>query len=146
MYITPMFNSSAPIYTCPTSSTCSWWNDTLILIGSYYHTFITCVLRPPLDCIDTCSGPTMGCIKSYGDNPTWFKMHSVWLLMPSACFFHSGVRAWPHSVGTYTDAPPAVVLTAYNQPSNRALPSLVQGTMIHLCGLLLKWVPVTRVF
>ena len=49
------------------------------------------------------------------------------------------------SVGTYTDVPLAAILTAYNQPSNHAPPCLVQGTVIHLCGILLKWVPVARV-
>jgi len=41
----------------------------------------------------------------------------------------------------YTAAPPTAILTAYNQPSNCAPPCLPQGTMIHLCGLLLKWLP-----
>ena len=44
-------------------------------------------------------------------------------------------------VGTCTAAPPAATLIAYNQPSNRALPCLVQGTMIHLCALLLNGSP-----
>ena len=95
--------------------------------------------------VDTCVGPTTGCIKSYGGNSTRFKMHSVWIMMPSAYFFQFGVRARQYSAGTYADAPPPMFLTAYNQPSNRAPPCLVQGLMIHLCGLLLKWVPVTRV-
>ena len=40
----------------------------------------------------------------------------------------------------------AALLTAYSQPSNRVPPCLVQGTLIHPYGLLLKRVPVIRVF
>ena len=83
----------------------------------------------PLDCSNLCWSHH-GVYQSL-----WWQFDTIQdvqciLLMPSACFFHSGVRARPYSVGTYTDAPTAVVLTAYNQPSNRAPPCLVQGTMI----------------
>ena len=115
-----------------------WWARTRI------HVFpVSC---GPTWFLSTCVGSSIGCIKSYNGNPDTIQRCTSVRLVTSACFFHSGAHARPYSVGTYTDAPTAIVLTAYNQPSNRASPCLVQGTMIYLCGLLLKWIPVTRVF
>ena len=114
------------------------------MIGTYAHAFISCVIRPRLT-VATCVGPTMRCISPSGGNPTWFKMHSVhyWCPLPDFStpeYVHVHTTPEPtlaHQLPTFW---PLII-----QPSNRAPPCLVQGTMIHLCGLLLKWVPVTRV-